>query len=117
MLKVTDLDKSVDFYTNVLGMRVLRTRDRSDRTIAFIGYEDESEASCMELVYFHDANMRDIHPSFGHVAINTPKPIEFEEKIKNTDVEVTRGFNEDYSNKMKILDPDGYEIEVINKYI
>ena len=41
MLKVTDLDKSVDFYTNVLGMRVLRTRDRSDRTIAFVGYEDE----------------------------------------------------------------------------
>jgi lactoylglutathione lyase len=117
MLKVTDLDKSVDFYTNVLGMRVLRTRDRSDRTIAFVGYEDESEASCMDLVYFHDAKMRDIHPSFGHIAINIPKPIEFEEKIKNTDVEVTRGFNEDYTNKMKILDPDGYEIEVINKYI
>ena len=71
MLRVGDLARSVDFYTNVLGMRVLRTTDRPDQkySLAFVGYGDEREQAALELTYNYGVERYELGTAYGHVAI------------------------------------------------
>ena len=71
MLRVGDLARSVDFYTNVLGMRVLRTTDRPDQkySLAFVGYGDEREHAVLELTYNYGVERYELGTAYGHVAI------------------------------------------------
>src|SRR5438128_8398184 len=74
MLRVGDLQRSIRFYTNVLGMKMLRTTDRPEQkyTLAFVGYGDESEHAVLELTYNYGVDRYDLGTAFGHVAIAVP---------------------------------------------
>ena len=71
MLRVGDLDRSVRFYTEVLGMRVLRTTDRPEQkySLAFVGYDSEDDASVIELTYNYGVPKYEMGGAFGHLAI------------------------------------------------
>ena len=71
MLRVGDLDASIRFYTEVLGMRLLRKHDYPDGkfTLAFVGYEDESEAAAIELTYNWGTDKYDLGTGYGHIAL------------------------------------------------
>src|SRR5436190_8921988 len=71
MLRVGDLSRSVDFYTNVMGMTLLRTTDRPEQkyTLAFVGYGDETEGAVLELTYNYGVDSYDLGTGFGHIAI------------------------------------------------
>src|SRR5258705_12060185 len=71
MLRVGDLQRSIRFYSNVLGMKVLRTTDRPEQkyTLAFVGYADESEQSVLELTHNYGIDKYDLGTGYGHVAI------------------------------------------------
>src|SRR3954452_13180511 len=71
MLRVGDLQRSVKFYTDVLGMKLLRTTDRPEQkySLAFVGYDDESRASVLELTYNYGVDRYDLGSAFGHIAI------------------------------------------------
>ena len=74
MLRVGDLARSTDFYTDVLGMKVLRTTDRPEQkyTLAFVGYGEESKHAVLELTYNYGVDRYDLGNAFGHVAIEVP---------------------------------------------
>ena len=71
MLRVGDLDRSVRFYTEVLGMKLLRTTDRPDQkySLAFVGYDTEDKAAVIELTYNYGVDRYDLGSAFGHVAV------------------------------------------------
>ena len=71
MLRVADLDKSIEFYTQVLGMKELRRADNEEYryTLAFVGYGDEKDATVLELTYNWDTDSYDIGDGYGHVAL------------------------------------------------
>ena len=71
MLRVGDLDRSIDFYTNVLGMQLLRRKDYPEGkfTLAFVGYGDESDHTVIELTHNWDTDSYDIGNGFGHIAL------------------------------------------------
>lgn len=71
MLRVTDLEKSISFYTDILGMTLLRRKDYPEGrfTLAFLGYGDESEQSALELTHNWDTNSYDLGNAYGHIAI------------------------------------------------
>src|SRR3989442_8579656 len=74
MLRVGDLQRSIRFYTNVLGMKILRTTDRPEQkyTLAFVGYGDESEHAVLELTYNYGVDRYDLGSGYGHVAVEGP---------------------------------------------
>ena len=74
MLRVGNLQRSIDFYTQVLGMKVLRTTDRPEQkyTLAFVGYGDESQHAVLELTYNYGVDRYELGTAFGHVAIAVP---------------------------------------------
>src|SRR6185437_9437426 len=74
MLRVGDLERSIDFYTNVLGMRLLRRSERPDQkyTLAFVGYGDESTNAVLELTYNYGVASYDLGSAYGHIAIAVP---------------------------------------------
>src|SRR5436190_24089166 len=74
MLRVGNLERSIKFYTEVLGMQLLRTTDRPDQkySLAFVGYEGEDRAAVLELTYNHGVDKYDLGAGFGHVAIEIP---------------------------------------------
>lgn len=118
MFRVSDLDKSIAFYTEVLGMRVLRKNDYPDGefTLAFVGYADESESAVIELTYNWDDREYEQGSAFGHVAIEVDDVYAACEEIKARGGIVTRD-----AGPMKhgttviafVKDPDGYSIELI----
>ncbi|AIW90643.1 lactoylglutathione lyase [Bordetella pertussis] len=120
MLRVGNLDKSIDFYTSVLGMRELRRKDYPDGrfTLAFVGYQDESEAAAIELTHNWDTEKYDLGTGYGHIAIEVDNAYEACDKVKEKGGKVTRG-----AGPMKhgttviafVEDPDGYKIEFIQK--
>lgn len=71
MIRVVDLEQSIDFYTSVLGMRVLRQKDYPEGrfTLVFVGYDDEDKQSCIELTYNWDQDNYKLGDAFGHIAI------------------------------------------------
>ena len=118
MLRVGDLARSIDFYTGVLGMRVLRTTDRPEQkyTLAFVGYGDESQHAVLELTYNYGVERYDIGSGYGHVAIGVPDAAAACAAVKAKGGTVTREAGPVKGGTTVIAfvqDPDGYKIELI----
>lgn len=118
MLRVGDLDRSLAFYIDVLGMRLLRKKDYPEGkfTLAFIGYGEESENTVLELTYNWDSDSYDLGTAYGHVAIEVDDVYQAAEDIKKRGGEVVRE-----AGPMKggttvlafVKDPDGYMVELL----
>jgi len=118
MLRVGDLARSIDFYTGVLGMRVLRTTDRPDQkyTLAFVGYGDESQHAVLELTYNYGVDRYEIGTAYGHVAIAVDDAAAACAAVKAKGGTVTREAGPVKGGSTVIAfvqDPDGYKIELI----
>ena len=124
MLRVGDLARSTRFYTNVLGMKVLRTTDRPEQKymLAFVGYGDESAQAVLELTYNYGVDRYDLGTAFGHVAIEVPDAAAACESVRAAAKEfggkVTREAGPVKGGTTVIAfveDPDGYKIELIER--
>ncbi|HET9750381.1 MAG TPA: lactoylglutathione lyase [Casimicrobiaceae bacterium] len=118
MLRVGDLDRSIDFYTNVLGMKLLRKTDRPDQryTLAFVGYGDEREHAVLELTYNYGVERYDLGDAYGHVAIAVPDAKAACDAVRAKGGNVTRDAGPVKGGTTVIAfvqDPDGYKIELI----
>ena len=118
MLRVGDLERSIDFYTTVLGMRLLRKTDRPDQkyTLAFVGYGDESANAVLELTYNYGVQSYDIGSGYGHVAIAVPDAAAACATVRAKGGNVTREAGPVKGGTTVIAfvqDPDGYKIELI----
>jgi len=118
MLRVGDLQRSIDFYTGVLGMHVLRTTDRPDQkyTLAFVGYADESQQAVLELTYNYGVDRYELGNAYGHVAIAVPDCAAACAAVKAKGGTVTREAGPVKGGSTVIAfvqDPDGYKIELI----
>jgi lactoylglutathione lyase len=122
MIRVGDLQRSIDFYTQVLGMRLLRKSDYpSGRfTNAFVGYDDESRAAVLELTHNWDTTSYDMGTGFGHVAVEVDDAYKACDEVKKRGGRVTRE-----PGPMKhgttviafVEDPDGYKIEFVQRKV
>jgi lactoylglutathione lyase len=120
MIRVGDVQRSIDFYTNVLGMRVLCKSDYPEGrfTNVFVGYEDESKAAVLELTHNWDTQSYDLGSGYGHVAVEVDDAAKACEKVRKRGGKVTRE-----AGPMKhgttviafVEDPDGYKIEFIQR--
>ena len=120
MLRVADLDKSILFYSKVLGMSELRRKDYPDGefTLAFMGYGDEKENTVLELTHNWGVSNYDLGTAYGHIAIEVDNVYEACEKMKQTDGKVIRDagpMNAGTTIIAFLEDPDGYQIELIGK--
>jgi lactoylglutathione lyase len=118
MLRVGNLQRSIDFYTRVMGMKVLRTTDRPEQkyTLAFVGYGDESEGAVLELTYNYGVDRYELGTAFGHIAIAVDDARAACERIRAAGGTVTRqpGPVQGGSTVIAFVqDPDGYKIELI----
>jgi lactoylglutathione lyase len=118
MLRVGNLQRSVDFYTKVLGMQVLRTTDRPDQkySLAFVGYGPEDRNAVLELTYNYGVEQYDLGSAYGHVAIQVDDAYQACERIQATGGKVTRPAGPVKGGSTVIAfveDPDGYKIELI----
>jgi lactoylglutathione lyase len=118
MLRVGNLQRSIDFYTKALGMHLLRTTDRPDQkyTLAFVGYGDEREHAVLELTYNYGVDHYDLGSGFGHVAIGVPDVAAACEYVRTAGGAVTREPGPVKGGTTVIAfvqDPDGYKIELI----
>jgi lactoylglutathione lyase len=120
MLRVGDLEKSIAFYTDVLGMKVLRRKDYPEGkfTLAFVGYQDEAQGAVLELTHNWDIKQYDLGNGYGHIAVEVNDASKACEEAKKRGGKVTRE-----AGPMKhgvtviafVEDPDGYKIEFIQK--
>ena len=120
MLRVGDLERSLAFYTEVLGMRLLRRNDYPEGkfTLAFVGYGDESASAVLELTYNWGVDKYELGTAFGHVAIEVDDAHAACEEIRRRGGNVVRE-----AGPMKggttviafVQDPDGYKIELIQR--
>lgn len=122
MLRVGNLEKSIHFYTKILGMKVLRQKEYPDGkfTLTFVGYQNESENAVLELTYNWGIEKYELGTAFGHIAIEVDDAYEMCEKVKNLGGKVTReaGPMKHGSTVIAFIeDPDGYKIEFIQKKI
>lgn len=120
MIRVGDLDRSITFYTEVLGMRLLRRKDypAGKFTLAFVGYGDESDHSVIELTYNWDTSSYDIGSGFGHLAIEVEDACQACEAARKQGARVVREagpMNAGTTIIAFIEDPDGYKIEFIQR--
>jgi lactoylglutathione lyase len=121
MLRVGDLDRSVRFYTQTLGMKELRRRDVPDGkyTLAFVGYAEESSgAGAIELTYNYGTDKYDLGNAFGHLALGVPDVAAACERIKAAGGTVTREAGPVKFGTTIIAfvkDPDGYMIELVQR--
>lgn len=118
MIRVTDLDQSIEFYTQVLGMSVLDRTENTDYryTLVFVGYEDQPEGTTIELTYNWDTNQYEMGNAFGHLALGVDDIYAACDKIKAQGGNITRepGPVKGGSTHIAfITDPDGYQIELI----
>ena len=120
MLRVGNLERSIQFYTEVLNMRVLRRKDyQSGRfTLAFLGYAEETEGSVLELTYNWDIDNYELGTAFGHIAIGVDDVYKVCEDIRRKGGKIIRepGPMKDSNTILAfITDPDGYKIELLNR--
>jgi lactoylglutathione lyase len=120
MIRVGDLDRSIAFYTRVLGMKLLRRRDFPEGkfTLAFVGYGEESETAVLELTYNWGVSKYELGTAFGHVAIEVEDAHRACEEVKRLGGKVTRepGPMKHGSTVIAFVeDPDGYKIEFIQR--
>jgi len=118
MLRVTDLKTSIEFYTNVLGMRLLRQKDYPEGkfTLAFLGYGDESEHTALELTHNWDTDKYTLGDAFGHLAIEVDDVYQATDTIKQQGGKIIRDAGAMNAGKTIVAfveDPDGYQIELL----
>ena len=120
MLRVGNLDNSLQFYTQVLGMKLLRQKDYPEGkfTLAFVGYQNESDGAVLELTHNWETEKYEIGTGYGHIAIEVLDAYQACDTVKKLGGKVTRE-----AGPMKhgatiiafVEDPDGYKIEFIQK--
>ena len=120
MIRVGDLDRSLAFYTDVLGMKLIRKHDYPDGkfTLAFVGFGAESEGAVIELTHNWGVEKYEVGTGFGHIALEVPNAYAACDEIKKRGGKVTRE-----AGPMKhgttviafVEDPDGYKIELIQR--
>src|SRR5512140_1285786 len=120
MIRVGNLDRSIEFYTSVLGMKLLRRHDYPEGrfTLAFVGFGSESEQAVIELTHNWDTPSYDLGNGFGHVAVEVPDASAACAEIKKRGGVVTREAGPMKHGKTVIAfvqDPDGYKIELIQR--
>jgi lactoylglutathione lyase len=120
MLRVGNMERSVKFYTEVLGMKVLRTTDRPEQKYAltFVGYDDESRAAVLELTYNYGVDKYDLGSAYGHVALEVDDAAKTCEAVRAKGGKVTREAGPVKGGTTVIAfveDPDGYKIEFIER--
>jgi len=118
MLRVGDLDRSLAFYTEVLGMRLLRRQDYPEGkfTLAFVGYQDESEGAVIELTHNWGVESYELGTAYGHIALAVPDAYAACDAIRARGGKVVReaGPMKHGSTVIAFVeDPDGYKIELI----
>ena len=120
MLRVGELQRSIDFYTQVLGMQLLRQNDYPEGkfTLAFLGYGDERENTVIELTYNWGVEAYEVGSGFGHLAIEVDDVYQATEAIRAQGGKITREagpMNAGSTIIAFVEDPDGYPIELIGK--
>jgi lactoylglutathione lyase len=120
MLRVGDLQRSIDFYTRLLGMKLLRTTDRPDQkyTLAFVGYGTNPEHAEIELTYNHGVDKYELGTAYGHIALGVKDVYAACEAIRAGGGNITRepGPVKGGSTVIAfVTDPDGYKIELIQR--
>ncbi len=120
MLRVGDLQRSIDFYTRVLGMRLLRTTERPEQkySLAFVGYGTNPDHAEIELTYNHGVSSYELGTAYGHIALGVPDVYGACERIRAAGGAITRepGPVQGGSTVIAfVTDPDGYKIELIQR--
>lgn len=120
MLRVGDLERSIAFYTNVLGMQLLRRKDypAGEFTLAFIGYGDETDQTVLELTYNWGVGKYELGTAFGHIALEVPDVYAACEKMRAAGGKIIREagpMNAGTTIIAFLEDPDGYQIELIGE--
>ena len=120
MLRVGNLQRSIDFYTQVMGMKLLRTTERPEQrySLAFVGYGNNPEHAEIELTYNHGVDAYDLGNAYGHIAIEVPDAYAACEKIRTNGGAVTREAGPVKGGTTVIAfitDPDGYKVELIER--
>lgn len=120
MLRVGDLDRSIGFYTEVLGMKLLRKKDYPDGrfTLAFVGYGDESDNTVIELTHNWDTDSYDPGTGYGHIALEVDDVYAATEHIRKRGGKIIRDagpMNAGTTIIAFVSDPDGYPIELIGR--
>ena len=120
MLRVGDMDKSIAFYTEVLGMTLLRRKDYPDGqfTLAFVGYGAEDENSVIELTYNWGVDKYELGTGYGHIALEVDDVYKACEDIRSRGGKITREpgpMKHGTSILAFVEDPDGYKIELIER--
>ncbi len=120
MLRITDVKRSVDFYTQVLGMRELRRKDypEGEFTLIFLGYGEESEHAVLELTYNWGVDHYEFGNAYGHIAIEVPDVYSACEKMRAAGGKIIREagpMNAGSTIIAFVEDPDGYAIELIGE--
>ena len=120
MIRVGDLQRSVKFYTEILGMKLLRSTERPEQkySLAFVGYDTEDRASVIELTYNYGVDKYDLGSAFGHLAIEVPDVAKACNEVRAHGGKVTREAGPVKGGTTVIAfveDPDGYKIEFIER--
>lgn len=120
MIRTGDLDRSIKFYTEILGMKLLRQKEYPDGkfTLAFLGYGNESENTVIELTYNWGVESYDIGSGFGHIALEVDDVYEATDEIRQRGGKILRDagpMNAGTTIIAFVEDPDGYQIELIGK--
>jgi lactoylglutathione lyase len=120
MLRVGDMQRSVKFYTELLGMKLLRTTDRPEQkySLAFVGYDTEERSAVIELTYNYGVDKYELGGAYGHIAIEMPDIKATCEKVRAGGGRVTREPGPVKGGTSVIAfveDPDGYKIEFIER--
>ena len=120
MLRVGDLQRAIDFYTRVLGMKLLRTTERPEQrySLAFVGYGSNPEHAEIELTYNHGVDHYELGTAYGHIALGVEDAYATCEKIRAAGGKITRepGPVQGGSTVIAfVTDPDGYKIELIQR--
>jgi lactoylglutathione lyase len=118
MLRVGNLQRSIKFYTEVMGMTLLRQKEYPEGkfTLAFLGYGDEKNNTALELTYNWDTDQYELGSGFGHLAIEVDDVYQATEKIRRAGGKIIREpgpMNAGTTLLAFVADPDGYEIELL----
>lgn len=120
MLRVRDLNKSIQFYENVLGMKLLRKKDFPEGkfTLAFLGYDDESKSAVLELTHNWETKDYNMGNAYGHIAVEVDDLYKMCDHVKEKGGKVVREpgpMKHGTTHLAFVKDPDGYMVELLGK--